>query len=108
MITGFQKNVYQVISRIPRGRVSTYKIVAAQVRCKSCRAVGQALRRNPFAPQVPCHRVIASDLTLGGFAGRRQGAEIRRKERMLAAEGVHFRDGRLADSRRVFKFTGAR
>ena len=67
-------------------------------------AVGQALRRNPFAPEVPCHRVIASDLTIGGFGGHRQGNAIARKLRMLAAEGVRFRNGRLADPGRVFYF----
>ena len=53
---------------------------------------------------MPCHRVIASDGTLGGFQGRRFGPALRRKARLLAAEGVRFRGGRLVDPRRLFRF----
>jgi methylated-DNA-[protein]-cysteine S-methyltransferase len=95
--------VYVAVRRIPRGRVATYGGVAAAIGCGSARAVGQALRRNPFAPRVPCHRVIASDITLGGFDGARAGAELARKERLLAAEGVVFRNGRLLDRDRLHR-----
>lgn len=93
---------------IPRGQVTTYALLGKAIDCRSPRAVGQALRRNPFAPQVPCHRVIASDLTPGGFNGARGGTarggtEIKRKLRLLAAEGVEFRDGRLADPSRIVR-----
>ncbi len=58
----------------------------------------QALRRNPFAPVVPCHRVIAASLSLGGFSGS-WGigcANVQKKKRLLAEEGVQFDDkGRL-------------
>ena len=60
------------------------------------------MRRNPFAPVVPCHRVIAASLELGGFSGSwGPGCEsVQRKRRMLAEEGVAFNDsGRLADTR---------
>jgi len=103
-LTDFQRRVYDAISRVPRGKVTTYKLVAAAIGCGSCRAVGQALRRNPFAPKVPCHRVIASDLTIGGFAGERTGPRIRSKLALLKAEGVRFSGGRLADKRRLFMF----
>ena len=99
-VTEFQQRVYDALLRVPRGRVTTYKALADALGCGSCRAVGQALRRNPFAPKVPCHRVIASDLRIGGFAGRRAGAEIARKLRLLAEEGVEFRNGRLAEPER--------
>lgn len=100
-VTPFRARVYAVVRRIPRGKVATYRIVAQAIRCRSCRAVGQALRNNPFAPRVPCHRVIASDLTFGGFNGHTAGGEIRRKQRLLAAEGVLFLGGRLADIGRM-------
>jgi methylated-DNA-[protein]-cysteine S-methyltransferase len=102
--TEFQKRVYRLVSRVPRGRVTTYRLMAERLRCASARAVGQALRRNPYAPDVPCHRVIASDLTVGGFRGAMSGPAIRRKLRLLAREGVVFRDGRLAEPARVFRF----
>ena len=100
-VTAFQRKVYKAVARIPRGRVTTYRLLAESIKCGSFRAVGQALRHNPFAPKVPCHRVIASDLTPGGFQGRRQGAAIRRKLRLLAREGVVFKKGKLNDARRV-------
>jgi len=104
--TPFQTRVYDALSRVPKGQVTTYKLLAAALDCGSPRAVGQALRRNPFAPRVPCHRVIASDLTIGGFAGKREGAEIRRKRKLLAAEGIRFDDrGRLHDpAARLYAF----
>lgn len=102
--TAFEQKVYDATSRIPRGKVSTYGLIGKAIGCGSSQAVGQALMRNPFAPKVPCHRVIASSLAIGGFAGERGGAEIRRKLRMLAAEGVRFADGRLADPGCVHRF----
>lgn len=96
-ITPFQRRVYQSAMRIPPGRVTTYGRLARLIGCRSARAVGQALRRNPFAPDVPCHRIIAGDLTLGGFSGQAAGPEIRRKRKLLESEGVAFTStGRLA------------
>lgn len=91
----FDNKVYAAVKLIPRGRVATYKALAGHLGCGSCRAVGQALRRNPYAPQIPCHRVIASDLSLGGYQGRRSGPALARKRRLLEAEGVVFRGNRV-------------
>jgi methylated-DNA-[protein]-cysteine S-methyltransferase len=104
-VSAFQKKVYLALCRVPRGRVTTYRLLAEAVGCGSSRAVGQALRNNPFAPTVPCHRVIASDLRLGGFQGRRIGPAIQRKRRLLAWEGVTFVDGVLADPRQLHRFS---
>lgn len=94
-ITDFQRKVYEVVAQIPKGRVMTYQGLARAIGCGSCQAVGQALKRNPFAPAVPCHRVIKSDLSPGGFAGAREGEELGRKLALLAGEGVFFDNGRL-------------
>lgn len=99
--TPFQRQVYEAVSQIPAGRVMTYQGLARAIGCRSCQAVGQALKRNPFAPAVPCHRVIKSDLTLGGFAGQRHGEEVVRKLALLAGEGVLFVDGHLQEPERV-------
>ena len=104
MSTPFQVKVYSAVRKIPAGRVTTYKILANIVACRSCRAVGQALRKNPYAPEVPCHRVIASNLQIGGFKGQRQGPSIGKKKEMLKAEGVTFLNGRLADQSNLFWF----
>jgi methylated-DNA-[protein]-cysteine S-methyltransferase len=88
--TPFETRVYELISTIPKGKVSTYALVARSLGCGSSQAVGQALRRNPFAPRVPCHRVVSATMTLGGFNGQRDGDELARKRRMLEGEGVRF------------------
>lgn len=100
----FQAGVYAATRRIPRGRVTTYKLLAEVVGSRSCRAVGQALRRNPFAPLVPCHRVIASDLSIGGFQGEARGPSIAKKRELLAREGVEFENGRLRNPAQLYRF----
>ena len=68
--TPFQRKVYNALLKIPKGQVRTYAQVARMIgRPKAARAVGQALKRNRWAPEIPCHRVIASDGKLGGYSG---------------------------------------
>ncbi|MFC1807088.1 methylated-DNA--[protein]-cysteine S-methyltransferase [Candidatus Omnitrophota bacterium] len=82
--TEFEKKVYQEVAKIPRGETRSYKWVAKAIGYpKAYRAVGNALNKNPFIGMVPCHRVIKSDGSLGGFA---KGAKA--KKRLLAKEGV--------------------
>lgn len=92
--TAFETRVYALCSAIPRGHVATYGGMADALGCGSARAVGQAMRRNPFAPRVPCHRVIAASRGIGGFSGESSvsgaGGHLRRKRAMLVAEGVAF------------------
>jgi methylated-DNA-[protein]-cysteine S-methyltransferase len=78
--------------------------VAKQLGCGSSQAIGQALRRNPYAPEMPCHRVVSSALTLGGFNGQRDGAELRRKRQMLEDEGVIFTESGEVATQSVFEF----
>ena len=70
-ITPFQRRVYLELLNVPKGETITYGELAHRIGCRSAQAVGQALKRNPFAPEVPCHRVIASDGSPGGFHGER-------------------------------------
>ena len=82
-LTEFQRRVYRAVSTIPRGQTRSYRWVACRIgRPKATRAVGRALNRNPFAPRVPCHRVVRADGSLGGFA---RGP--RRKLALLKQEG---------------------
>lgn len=90
MITKFQCEVYQHLMMIPRGKVTTYKQIAKAIKCNSSRAIGQALKKNPFAPEVPCHRVVRTDLTLGGFSGSIGNKTVERKMKLLEGEGVAF------------------
>ncbi len=81
-LTIFQQQVYRAVARIPRGETRSYQWVAHTIgRPQAMRAVGNALNANPFAPRIPCHRVIKSDGSLGGFAGG-----VRKKRRLLSAE----------------------
>jgi len=81
----FNEKVWALTSRIPAGTVTTYGELARALKTSGCRAVGNALRRNPYAPQVPCHRVVGSDGNLTGYAGG-----LAAKRRMLQREGVVF------------------
>ena len=80
--TPFEEAVYRVVRRIPKGETRSYRWVAEQLGDPGlARAVGNALNRNPYAPEVPCHRVIKFDGSVGGFA---QGTP--RKRRLLRLE----------------------
>ena len=83
-LTLFEKKVYTVVKKIPRGQVRSYAWVAKKIkRPKAVRAVGGALKKNPFTIIVPCHRVVRSNGELGGFA---LGADLKRK--LLEIEGA--------------------
>jgi len=81
----FAQKVWAITARIPRGKVVTYADIAKSLKSTGYRAVGQALHRNPYAPGVPCHRVVGSDGRLTGFA---QG--LPKKQELLRREGVRF------------------
>ena len=84
--TKFQQKVWKYLKTIPKGTVKTYKEVAIAIkRPKSARAVANACGKNPFAPKIPCHRVIRSDRGLGGYSGR---GGIKTKLRLLRSEKV--------------------
>lgn len=88
MVTEFQSIVYEAVSCIPKGKVATYGQVARMIGMPgAARAVGNALHKNPFAPVVPCHRVVASDGSLGSNFGF--GGPAGQYERLMA-EGISF------------------
>jgi len=83
-LSRFAQQVYRATCRIPKGQTRSYQWVAARIgRPQAARAVGNALQRNPFAPTVPCHRVVKSDGSLGGYA---RGPA--RKRALLRREGA--------------------
>ena len=86
--TKFQIKVWKYLKTIPRGKVKTYKQVAIGInRPKSARAVANACAKNPYSPKIPCHRVIRSDRTLGGFSGP---GGTKAKKKLLKEEGFSF------------------
>jgi len=99
----FAERVYAIVRRIPKGKVTTYKEIGLEMNSRGYRAIGQALRCNPYAPVVPCHRVVASDGSIGGFMGSRAAREIENKKRMLNEEGVVIMDGRIDLGKYLYK-----
>lgn len=89
----FAQRVYDAVRRVPRGSVSTYQEIAHRLGIRSAQAVGQALKRNPFAPQVPCHRVVKSNGQIGGFFGSMEEPRVSEKISLLRQEGVDVVDG---------------
>ena len=89
--TNFQVKVWKALKKIKKGEVKTYKEIAiALKKPKAYRAVANACAKNPYAPGVPCHRVIRSDGTLGGFSSP---GGTKTKKKMLRREG--FRSTKL-------------
>lgn len=80
-LTKFQEKVYNIVKKIPKGKVLTYKEVARMIgKPKAYRAVGNALNKNPFK-DVPCHRVIKGDGKIGGYAkGTKEKVRLLKKE----------------------------
>ena len=103
----FNQEIYKLLKRVPKGKVTTYKVLAEALGTKAYRAVGQAMRCNPHAPIVPCHRVVKSDGSIGGFSGNLNpdSREVKRKINMLRKEGVKVDYNRIVDFEKIlFEF----
>ena len=84
--TEFQLKVWGYLRKIPRGRVKTYLQVAKAIgKPLAVRAVANAIGKNPYAPKIPCHRVIRSDGSLGGYSGK---GGVKTKRFLLQKEGI--------------------
>lgn len=97
-MTEFQKKVWRITKRIPQGKVSTYKKIAQALgQLRAARAIGQALNKNNDS-FIPCHRVIKSDGTLGGY---KKGSHQKRE--LLIKEGVAIKGGKINLNKYLFK-----
>ena len=84
--TKFQVIVWKYLKSIPKGQTRTYKEVAKAIkRPLSYRAVANAIAKNPYSPLIPCHRVIKSDGSIGGYSGR---GGVKTKVKLLKSEGI--------------------
>ena len=84
--TPFQLKVWNYLMKIPKGKILTYKEVARAIgKPKSYRAVANAVGKNPFPPNIPCHRVVRSDGGIGGYSGK---GGINQKIKLLRSEKV--------------------
>ena len=103
----FNQKIYSLLKKVPKGKVTTYKLLAEALGTKAYRAVGQAMMSNPYAPIVPCHRVVKSDGSIGGFAGslNPNSEEVKRKIRILRKEGIEVKSNRIVEFEKVlFRF----
>ncbi|MDA7606818.1 methylated-DNA--[protein]-cysteine S-methyltransferase [Pelagibacteraceae bacterium] len=84
--TSFELKVWGYLRKIPRGSTRTYSQVAKSIgKPLAVRAVANAIAKNPYAPKIPCHRVIRSDGSLGGYSGK---GGIKTKKILLKREGI--------------------
>ena len=84
--TKFQIIVWKYLKTIPKGQTRTYKEVAKAIkRPLSYRAVANAIAKNPYSPLIPCHRVIKSDGSVGGYSGK---GGVETKVKLLKSEGI--------------------
>ncbi|MEK6941465.1 MAG: MGMT family protein [archaeon] len=94
-LVDFNKKVWQALKKIPRGKVAAYAQIAKAAKSpNSARAAGNACGKNPFAPIVPCHRVVASNGSLGGYSGG-----ISKKIKLLAKEGITVKNNKIVNFR---------
>lgn len=99
-LSNLAEECYRLLAEIPRGKVTTYGLLAEALGCKSPRAVGRVLHMNPYAPKIPCHRVVMSTGALGGYAG---GAA--KKRELLSGEGIVIKNDRVEPLQRfLFRF----
>ena len=96
MVTKFENKIYELCKKVPKGKVATYKEIGDKIGIKGYRAVGMALNKNPFAPKVPCHRIVGSDGNLVGFA-----SGLRKKAQLLRKEGIEVKNSKIVDFGRV-------
>ena len=91
-MVSFSQKVWNLTKKIPKGKITTYKIIAEKLGTKAYRAVGNALNKNPYAPIVPCHRVVGSNGDLAGYAHG-----LKKKAELLKKEGILVNGGKIAD-----------
>ncbi len=97
----FAERIYRELKKVPKGKVTTYKELAKAVGTRAYRAVGMALSKNPYAPEVACHRVVTSSGRIGGFMGQKHGEKIDKKINMLKREGIEFVEDRVKNFEEV-------
>ena len=93
----FSEKIYSLLKKIPKGKVTTYKILAEKLNTKAYRAVGQSLRRNKNCPEIPCYKVVKSNGLIGGFSGKTKGKNIKKKINYLKREGIIVKNNKVKD-----------
>lgn len=95
-----KQDCYNLLRKIPKGKVTTYKILADKLGTKAYRGIGQIVGANPNAPEVPCHRVVKSDGNISGYA-----FGVDKKIALLKQEGIEVENGKIKNfSQVIYKF----
>src|SRR3989344_3803444 len=98
----FDEKVWQLMKKIPRGRITTYKIIAKKLNSRAYRAVGQACKRNTNAPTIPCHRVVNSNGFVGYYSAK---GGIKSKINLLKKEGITVKNNQIENFAKIlYKF----
>jgi methylated-DNA-[protein]-cysteine S-methyltransferase len=109
-LSEFQESILRILAEVPKGKVTTYGDLAKELARRdprwsknAGRAVGTTMKLNPCAPQIPCHRVVKSDGSVGNFRGAERAVDV--KTKMLREEGVKVVNGKidLKNHRHVFE-----
>jgi methylated-DNA-[protein]-cysteine S-methyltransferase len=100
MMSPFYEKCYAILKKVPKGKVTTYGEIAKALHSKAYQAVGSAMHNNPYAPIVPCHRVVNSNGDVGGFY-----SGTKAKIKMLKAEGVEVINNKVNLKKYLFKLT---
>lgn len=107
-MTSFNERIWQLCKKVPKGKVTTYKLLAEAAGTNAYRAVGNAMNRNPNGlltcgygkKMIPCHRVVGSDGSLVGFAHG-----LNAKEKLLRKEGIKIKNNRIIGFKQIlYKF----
>ena len=100
-LSDYQQAILRILAEVPKGKVTTYGDLAKELSNRDARwspgasrAVGTTMRKNPCGPQIPCHRVVKSDGSIGNFRGGEAGA-VEEKISMLRKEGVTVLNGKI-------------
>ncbi len=102
MPTAFQKEVWKALTKIPKGKVTTYGLIAKYLNTKAVQSVGTAVGKNPYAPEVPCHRVVPANGKIGNYSGE---GGVARKIALLHEEDVEVKDGKIVGfEEKLFRF----
>ena len=91
-LSDFTKKCLKSLLQIPHGKVCTYQAIARHLGSNAHRAVGSAMGKNPFAPEVPCHRIVRSNGEIGGYAF---GSE--KKIALLKSEGIEIKNNKVVN-----------
>jgi len=90
----FSQKVYALCQQIPKGRVTTYKIIAHALGSRGYQAIGQVLKKNDQPEHIPCYRVVKSDGSIGGYSGN-DPRKITKKIKKLEADGITVKNGKV-------------